>query len=663
MKNILISNPGVKKLGKTVYLPLIYPILKNACKENKILYDQLNWLDPIYYILDTIEINKSIDLKTLDVLALSTYIWNWNFNYNLAKLVKEVNPNCLIIAGGPQVEWQKETYFNDYPFIDIVVKGDGETPFRKILEKVVVGETDFENCESCLVRENIDNRYFVKLHKEDISTSLSPFLDDNCLENLIIKAKDKGFKNILTFWETNRGCPFGCTFCDWGSSTLSKIRKRSRDQILNEPEWFGRNKIAQIFIADANFGMLHDDIETVHALVAARKKFDYPINAQWNSGKNAVNKVLDVNKLLYEGGLSGFSIPIGIQSTNINTLKNMNRSNISVEKYKILISEHLKNKIPVTAQLIVPNPGDTYDTVEQSIIDCIEMGFHEEIKMLMFEWLPNAPASSIAYQQKYGLKTTKKLFERSYESGSGIVNLDTTLDSASVNYFYFETDTFSKDDWIEIYRYGPCVLSLHNYALLRFIAMFLHTSGKVQYGDFYKTIYETLKKEYVDIFDNIKRINAGFVNELSSIITFRIDDIDIDFDVEEYLYMNFILDYDNFIQHIKNTCVKNNWMDDVLRDCFIYQENIINRPFSEYEKTWINEYNWYEYFNEIMSDNKNIILEKNKLKFISDCRTIGVYNNTITNLDSLKDYYDTVIKRKHFRHYTNYSSNIKMEKL
>lgn len=24
--------------------------------------------------------------------------------------------------------------------------------------------------------------------------------------------------------ETNRGCPYGCTYCDWGSATLSRIR-------------------------------------------------------------------------------------------------------------------------------------------------------------------------------------------------------------------------------------------------------------------------------------------------------------------------------------------------------------------------------------------------------------------------------------------------------
>ena len=37
--------------------------------------------------------------------------------------------------------------------------------------------------------------------------------------------------------ETNRGCPYGCTFCDWGSATLSRIRKFDLDRVFAELEW------------------------------------------------------------------------------------------------------------------------------------------------------------------------------------------------------------------------------------------------------------------------------------------------------------------------------------------------------------------------------------------------------------------------------------------
>ena len=41
--------------------------------------------------------------------------------------------------------------------------------------------------------------------------------------------------------ETNRGCPYGCTFCDWGSATLSRIRKFDLDRVFAELEWCAKN--------------------------------------------------------------------------------------------------------------------------------------------------------------------------------------------------------------------------------------------------------------------------------------------------------------------------------------------------------------------------------------------------------------------------------------
>ena len=60
----------------------------------------------------------------------------------------------------------------------------------------------------------------------------------------------------LILWETNRGCPFKCTFCDWGSATASKVNKFDLERLKLEIDWFSKNKIEFIFCCDANFGIL-----------------------------------------------------------------------------------------------------------------------------------------------------------------------------------------------------------------------------------------------------------------------------------------------------------------------------------------------------------------------------------------------------------------------
>ena len=75
----------------------------------------------------------------------------------------------------------------------------------------------------------------------------------------------------LILWETNRGCPFKCTFCDWGSATASKVNKFDLERLKLEIDWFSKNKIEFIFCCDANFGILKRDIE-IAEYVAIKKK-------------------------------------------------------------------------------------------------------------------------------------------------------------------------------------------------------------------------------------------------------------------------------------------------------------------------------------------------------------------------------------------------------
>ena len=55
--------------------------------------------------------------------------------------------------------------------------------------------------------------------------------------------------------ETNRGCPYACTFCDWGSLTYNKVKKFCLNRVYDELEWVGKNGCDFISLADANFGM------------------------------------------------------------------------------------------------------------------------------------------------------------------------------------------------------------------------------------------------------------------------------------------------------------------------------------------------------------------------------------------------------------------------
>ncbi len=82
--------------------------------------------------------------------------------------------------------------------------------------------------------------------------------------------KENPEEKWLASWETNRGCPFSCTYCDWGSATNSKVSRMHLDRVYAELDWFSKNKVEFIFCCDANFGMLPRDYDI--ALRAAENK-------------------------------------------------------------------------------------------------------------------------------------------------------------------------------------------------------------------------------------------------------------------------------------------------------------------------------------------------------------------------------------------------------
>jgi radical SAM superfamily enzyme YgiQ (UPF0313 family) len=58
-----------------------------------------------------------------------------------------------------------------------------------------------------------------------------------------------------TLGNVNRGCPFACTFCDWGSLTYNKVKKFELERVFDELEWMAQRNFDFISFTDANFGM------------------------------------------------------------------------------------------------------------------------------------------------------------------------------------------------------------------------------------------------------------------------------------------------------------------------------------------------------------------------------------------------------------------------
>ena len=358
-------------------------------------------------------LNKCVEkLKNQNIVLFSTYVWNVNISLAIAKKLKKINNNILIIFGGPSVPDKSNIFLNQNKFIDLVLHQEGERTILDVLEKYP--NKDWNEIPGISYIK--ENKFFNNLNLprlRNFDGCPSPYL--NGVFNKLIEENLN--EQWLATWETNRGCPFSCTYCDWGSAINSKVARFEMDRLFRELDWFAEKKIEFIFCCDANFGMLPRDYDIVQYAAKLKKETGYPHILSVQSTKNARERAYKVQKALYDNGLSK-SINIAMQSTDAHTLKQIKRDNISIDDYKELQNRFTKDKVPTYVDFIIGLPGDTYEKFSNSISDLISSGQNNRIQFNNLSILPNAEMAQEDYIKKYKLRTIK----------APIVNMHGSLD-------------------------------------------------------------------------------------------------------------------------------------------------------------------------------------------------------------------------------------------
>lgn len=484
--NILISAPNYSNTA--LYLPYIFGLLKAEVEQNFSEPNRLHWMEPVFLNDEPKKLLAQHNLLEIDVLGLSCYTWNWELNREIAKVVKEVNPSCLVVAGGPEPDIKSTDFFSRNPMIDLVVFGDGEISFRKILEERLKAR-DYSSIQGVYCRESNQCGEFVESEKKVSFDAVSPYADITELKLL----SDKYRRNFLLYaaWETNRGCPYKCSFCDWGSNTNSRIRQVPFDRLQREANWFSENQVSKIFIVDANFGILPRDTQVTDLLVSEKRKTSFPKEVFWCPAKNnTMDRIYTISERMYKNGLA-HNLGVGFQSTDEAVLKAMRRKNLGTDKkYKSLIPRYKSLGVPVSGILIIGCPEQTKDSYIQSVHDLLSMGFDEEIRTHLFSVLPNAPANNPEYRTKFKISTIRRNMIRQ----NPMKSLRETPGWGKSSYI-IKHACMSTDDWIEMILYSVFIQTFHCMGITRYLSRYLEKRFGIKHDKFYPVLFEALRRD------------------------------------------------------------------------------------------------------------------------------------------------------------------------
>jgi hypothetical protein len=248
------------RYGRSVFLPYSVGLLQAYAQGQPDLNDAYDFKELIFLREPIKDVVGRMDNPA--VFAASLYIWNAKYTAALTEAVRWAFPKCLIVLGGPHVPNDvPKTWFWRAAGGDVVIHGEGEETFAEILRhNLLVGgawlhgtEGYIHNGEIKGAMPEVQGITFKGPWDSPWKTSPRPRLND--LDKLPSPYLTGVFDRLMadprfTYQmssETHRGCPYQCTFCDWGSNLLAKVKKFSDERIIAEYEWGAKHQIEMLY--------------------------------------------------------------------------------------------------------------------------------------------------------------------------------------------------------------------------------------------------------------------------------------------------------------------------------------------------------------------------------------------------------------------------------
>ena len=457
-------------LSRASYLPLVWGCLRTYCETQDDLAAAYDFQEP-FFLAEQVATAVD-DMVSPAVFAASCYLWNFRKQMRLCAEVKERFPDVVTVVGGPHVPDLAANFLTEHPYVDFAIHKEGEVPFASLLRELLAPEPDFTSVPSLSWIDAAGQFRHTPLGGQlprDIDVP-SPWLSGTM--DAAIETARRANHPAIALWETNRGCPYSCTFCDWGSNTMSKVRKYDEDRLHEEIDYFARKQIAALMCCDANFGILPRDVKLAQHIVQSRAEAGYPSKFVTSYAKNAADRVFEISRMFVEAGLSRGTI-LAMQSGTPEVLEAVRRSNMPAERYEQLAERFQDAGVQTYTEVILGLPSETPDSFIKGLCRMLDMGIHDDIMIYECAVLPNSELGTPLSRAKWELDTIVRRY------------LPDDIETIEV---VVQHTSMSRADWVGMYLFGATVQSLHNRSLTNFIARYLNREKLLCYEDFYRSV-------------------------------------------------------------------------------------------------------------------------------------------------------------------------------
>ena len=434
------------------------------------------------------DLERAIESDAPDILALSNYPWNDRLGMLMFDLLRAKRPEALRVRGGPNFPHgakDQKAFLSRRPLIDLHTHLDGEVPFKNFLDFVfAVG--DIQKVRSTLSDQSIHGCVHLGPGGQAISyEGAPPRLEDlDAIPSPYLTGiLDPFFDGKLTpIMQSNRGCPFRCTFCSDGTELVNKVTQFSLDRVKAEIQYIAERipkNVTSIFMSDLNFGMLKRDGDICEKFAETRAKYGFPSDINQSTGKNSKERIIkNVERLS-----GAIAVAMSVQSLTPTVLKNIRRDNIKISDFLQLAPSLRKAKLATYSEVITSLPGETRESHIETLRALLNMGI-DYVSPYSLLLVNGSEMATESQRKMWGFVTKFRVIPRDFTKladGRTIVEVEEVV---------IETNTMPFHDYVDCRKIALLITVVNNMGFTALLQMMIQSN--VMIADLLVRVKESL---------------------------------------------------------------------------------------------------------------------------------------------------------------------------
>jgi len=374
-----------------------------------------------------------------DMVGLSCIFSNqWPAVKELAKRLKQEDPNLIVATGGAHPSFLAERCMNDAP-VDFVIKGEAEHSLLELLGRIRRGGS-YEEVDGLVWRENGRIR-------ENPKTGFIQDLDSIPFPAHDLLPTEKYFKLALPMGYgflspralpivTSRGCPCQCTFCSsthlWGR----RYRTRSPENVLSEMDWlvdaFG---VKELKFQDDNL-----TVDRKRAQEIFKGMIERPWRLSWSTPNGIAVWTLDRELMTMMKQSGAWGLVMAIESGDQWVLTNLIKKPLKLDKAREVNKIMKDLGLHRSAYFIIGFPGETREQIMNTVRFSRELALQYSV---LFIYNPLPGSELFEECVKRGYVTRDSFFETGNQYFSSIID--------SEEWTAEELESLIRREWLRSY--------------------------------------------------------------------------------------------------------------------------------------------------------------------------------------------------------------------